>query len=159
MEPNEQAVGTNSVRIVGALALLMLVGTAGALAWMTLGAANPTEQPAAEKQPAGKDRVAVGADKRTSPASARRPAADQTPASSGTDASQQFAQADTTETSGREEDPARASAKQSTPPSDDLPPDPVPQKVPAPPLTGGVEWLNTAEPVTLESLKIGRAHV
>ena len=31
--------------------------------------------------------------------------------------------------------------------------DPFVRKVPAPPLTGGEEWLNTAEPITIESLR------
>jgi thiol-disulfide isomerase/thioredoxin len=31
--------------------------------------------------------------------------------------------------------------------------DPFPRKTPAPPLSGGEEWLNTAEPITLESLR------
>jgi thiol-disulfide isomerase/thioredoxin len=37
-------------------------------------------------------------------------------------------------------------------PGTELPPEPFPRKFPAPSLEGGVEWLNTSGPITLESL-------
>jgi DNA-binding beta-propeller fold protein YncE/thiol-disulfide isomerase/thioredoxin len=50
-------------------------------------------------------------------------------------------------------DPGPSQPQQDVPADKALLPDPFPRKRPAPPLTGGIEWLNTAGPITIESLR------
>jgi thiol-disulfide isomerase/thioredoxin len=54
--------------------------------------------------------------------------------------------------SAKKKGPAQA-AKQPAARSNDIPPNPFPNRIPAADLTGGVEWLNTAGPLSLKQLR------
>jgi len=61
-------------------------------------------------------------------------------------------------TGGRESSPVERTnvadpATGDTPPLDATPPHPFPRSVKAPPLSGGVDWINTAGPIDLEDLR------